>query len=230
MAYSHQRDYPADLAEMVAWVDSVAAPGQRVLDIGCGDGSMVAELSGRYHVVGVDPHAEPGEHVVAEPFETFETLDAEPFDVVVASLSLHHLADVDAASAALHRLTAPGGTVLVREFDRELLTDPRTLQWWYHQRQALDVVAPPGPDEHSLPATFDEFRSNVLAKFDGHVMRWQAVEAMLLAAGLSMVSCRPTPHLFRWGLSEAVRPLEEALIEAGSIRAVGLRWHGRRAA
>lgn len=227
MAYSHQRDYPGDLAEMVAWVRSVATPGQRVLDIGCGDGSLVAELAGHYHVVGVDPNAEAGEHVVPEPFETFE---AAPFDVVVASLSLHHLADVDAASAALHRLAAPGATVLVREFDRTLMADQPTLHWWFHQRQALDVVEPPDPDDRPLPATFEEFRTGLLAMFDEHVMPWQAVESMLLAAGLSAVSGQSVAHLFRWGLTEAVRPLEEALIEAGRIRAVGVRWQGRRAA
>jgi SAM-dependent methyltransferase len=227
MGFSHQRDYPGDLAEMAAWVRSVAQPGQRVLDIGCGDGSLVTTLAGHYQVVGVDPHAVASEHVVAEPFESF---DAAPFDVVVASLSLHHLADIDAASTALHRLAAPGATVLVREFDRTLMADRPTLQWWFHQRQALDVVETPDPEDHPLPATFDEFRTGLLAMFEEHIMPWQAVESMLLAAGLSPISCQPVPHLFRWGLTEAVRPLEEALIEAGRIRAVGLRWQGRRAA
>jgi SAM-dependent methyltransferase len=227
MAHSHQRDYPGDLTEMVSWVDSVATPGQRVLDIGCGDGSLVEALAGRYRVLGVDPHAEAGAHVDTV---AFETLEAEPFDVVVASLSLHHLPDVGAASAALRRLTAPGGTVLIREFDRTLMADRPTLQWWFHQRQALDVVEPPDPEDHPLPATFDEFRSGLLAMFEAHILTWEAVESMLLAAGLSPISCRPAPHLFRWGLTEAVRPLEEALIDAGRIRAVGLRWQGCRAA
>ncbi len=227
---SHQRDYPRDLAEMTAWVASHAAPGQRVLDVGCGDGSLVEALAARYDAVGVDPEASPGDGVVAVPLEQYES---EPFDVVVASVSLHHLHDPDGASAALRRLTRPGTTMLVREFDRDLVSEETTLRWWFHQRHACDAVIAPEHDhdhDHPLPADFERFRAELAGMFDHHVRRWPEVAAMLAAAGFATVQHERWPYLYRWGLNEEVRPLEEALIAERRINAVGIRWTGRRPA
>jgi SAM-dependent methyltransferase len=220
----HQRDFPFDLAEMVAWVDAHARPGERVLDIGSGDGSMVAALADRYDAVGVDPAAEPGDRIVVAPIEEYE---AEPFDVVFASTSLHHLADLDAASVALRRLTRAGTAVLVREFDCELMTGAPTLEWWFRQRRARALIDEPEADGHELPSDFDEFRARVIEMFDHHVHPWPAVAGMLAAAGVETVEHVPSPYLFRWDLGEEVRSLEEHLIAAGRLPAVGIRWTGR---
>jgi ubiquinone/menaquinone biosynthesis C-methylase UbiE len=123
-----QEMYPNDLAEMEAWIRSHARPGDRVLEIGCGDGALVRRLMTDYDVIGVDPSASPEAAVLAIPFEE---LEAAPFDVVFASVSLHHLADLTAAVAALRRLTRPGSMMLVREFDRVLNDHEPTLRWWF---------------------------------------------------------------------------------------------------
>ena len=75
MSMNHQAAYPDDLASMVAWVESVTQPGQRVLDIGCGDGSMVGALRPRVEAIGADPSASPSDHVMAI---AFEQLDSTP--------------------------------------------------------------------------------------------------------------------------------------------------------
>ena len=224
MSMSHQAAYPADLASMVAWVESVAQPGQTVLDIGCGDGSMVAALRPRFAAVGVDPSASPTEHVQAIPFEQ---LDSAPFDVIVASLSLHHLADVPASIAALRRLSHPATRVLVREFDRELMDDPRALRWWFHQRQARDVFAAE-EEAHPLPGSFDEFVDRWRTMMQHHVMPWREVAGLLGEAGFVEEAVEWGPHWFRWGLGDALRDAEMALIGSGDLRPVGVRWRGRR--
>lgn len=219
---SHQADYPDDLASMVTWVDSVATPGQRVLDVGCGDGSMVAVLTERYDAIGVDPGAEPGPTVIAVPFEQ---LDIAPVDVIVASLSLHHLGDTDAAVAALRRAAHPGTQLLVREFDRVRMDDPATLRWWFHQRQALDAVDP-DPRDLPLPATFDEFVEWWRTMMQHHVRPWVEVQQMIAAAGFVTRREQWGPHLFRWGLGDGLCPVEQQLIDRGRVVAVGVRWHG----
>jgi SAM-dependent methyltransferase len=217
-----QTNYPADLADMTGWIASCVPAGGRVLEIGCGDGSFVHALAPGIDIIGVDPSTEPSERTHAVAFESFE---AEPFDVVFASVSLHHLHHVGEAAAALARLTKPGSVVLVREFDKDLINDEKTLRWWFHQRHAKDAVDSDGKDP--LPLDFDEFLAMRHEQMQ-HVHPWSAVESMLHSAGIERTAVAPMPYLFRWSLSEDVRPIEERLIAAGSIKQVGIRWSGRR--
>jgi ubiquinone/menaquinone biosynthesis C-methylase UbiE len=111
------------------------APGQRVLDLGCGTGTlavMMARAEPRASVVGLDVDARilgfarakarrAGVTVawtlgsaVAPPFP------AASFDRVTSSLVLHHLTtpEKQAALAAVHRLLRPGGSLHVADFGR----------------------------------------------------------------------------------------------------------------
>jgi ubiquinone/menaquinone biosynthesis C-methylase UbiE len=224
---SEQLEYPEDLADMAAWIASVSDPGCRVLEIGSGDGELTGRLAADgIDVIGVDPHATqstvPNDRVRAVAFEEF---DDAPFDVVFASVSLHHLPRPDATIAALRRLTHPGTVLLVREFDKVLLDHPPTLQWWFHQRRARAATTGEPVGEES----FDEFIDRWREQMDHHVLPWSTVREAILAAGFVTEAEIATPYLFRWGLDEAIRPLEESLIALGRIRCVGLRWSGRRA-
>lgn len=230
-----QGDYPNDLAEMVAWVRGAAAPSMRVLEIGCGDGALTGRLADSgVDVLGVDPEAEPGTHVKVV---AFEDLDAAPFDVLVASVSLHHLPDPRRATAALSRLTKPGSVVLVREFDRALLDHEPTLRWWFHQRHAELAIEPGTPGrghdsahahgpEAELPERFEDFVVGWREQM-ATLLPWSVVRDLLGGAGFAVEEEWAEPYLYRWGLREAVRPLEEQLIAAGRINAVGIRWRGR---
>jgi ubiquinone/menaquinone biosynthesis C-methylase UbiE len=221
--HNPQTNYPNDLADMTGWIRSHVPRGGRVLEVGCGDGAFVHALSPSIDIVGVDPGAEAGERTHAIRFEDF---DAEPFDVVFSSVSLHHLHDVDEASAALRRLTKPGSIVLVREFDRELMMHEPTVRWWFHQRHAKDAADADG--KHPLPIDFDTFEAERRAHMEHHVHPWPVVEGMLGAAEVVRETASSMPYLFRWSLSEDVRPIEERLIVAGAIKQVGIRWMGRR--
>ena len=216
-----QASYPLDLSDMVDWISSRTPRGGRVLEIGSGDGAIVDALADRgYAVVGVDPGAATNANVVAQTFETF---DAEPFDTVFASLSLHHLHDIDAAAAALRRLTRSGSTVLVREFDRARLDEHEpTLRWWWHQRAARTLAEGGEPDAYEA---FVEHWRHHMAE---HVHPWAVVELMLRRAELESTTAGDGAFLFRWGLTEDVRPVEERLIASGGLRPIGVRWAGIR--
>ncbi len=216
-----QLKYPLDLAEMEQWIRSHAAAGQRVLEIGCGDGELARRLVDDFDVLGVDPEATASPVVRAGQFEE---LDEEPFDVIFASVSLHHLADLGVAQAALRRLSKPGTTLLVREFDRLELDHQPTLRWWYEHRRTQDD----DPEEHPLPITLEAFMTEWREMMHHHVMPWPDVRDMLLAAGFATVDEQPTAYLFRWGLGEDLRAEEERLAADGTIKMVGRRWTGRR--
>jgi ubiquinone/menaquinone biosynthesis C-methylase UbiE len=108
----------------------ILEPGMRVVDVGCGPGTITADLAALVapgEVVGVDAAAEViAQAAAAHPRDnlTFTTgdvyaLDApdDTFDVVFAHQVLQHLSDPVAALRELRRVTRPGGTVAIRDSD-----------------------------------------------------------------------------------------------------------------
>ncbi len=91
------------------------APGDRVLDLGCGDGVLAVDLVARgARVVGLDASAAMVEAARARGIDavlgTAERLpfDAE-FDVVFSNAVLHWTRDIDAVLAGVVRALRPGG-------------------------------------------------------------------------------------------------------------------------
>jgi SAM-dependent methyltransferase len=103
--------YPADLVHRV----TVASPGGRVLDVGCGTGLLARQFqaAGR-EVLGVEPDprmaAFANQHGVAAEVATFETWDpaGRRFGAVVSG-SAWHWVDPVAGAAKAAQVLAPGG-------------------------------------------------------------------------------------------------------------------------
>lgn len=138
-AHGHQPSVLASHATRTAdnscgyFLDRVR-PGQRILDIGCGPGSITLDLAALVgeegRVTGVDFSAEAiaaarlaaadrgdvvTEFLVGDVFE----LDLEPasFDVVHAHQVMQHLTDPVAALEAMARFVKPGGILAARDAD-----------------------------------------------------------------------------------------------------------------
>lgn len=108
------------------------APGDRVLDVGCGPGYLTAlaaeAASPDGNAVGVDPsgpmveQARRTRETANCSFESgrAEALDAADgsFDVVVSSFAVHHIPEEvrGAAFAEVFRVLRPGGRVLLADF------------------------------------------------------------------------------------------------------------------
>jgi ubiquinone/menaquinone biosynthesis C-methylase UbiE len=109
-------------------------PGLAVLDVGCGSGAITREIADAVaadgSVVGLDVNADLLEHARRNPrpnlvyvhgdVRTFEWPDL--FDVVTAARVLQWLADPAAALAAIARLTRPGGSVVVLDYDHTAIS------------------------------------------------------------------------------------------------------------
>ena len=121
-------------ANSAAYLLPHLAAGQRLLDVGCGPGTLTVDLARHVgsggEVVGVDLSesviAEARGHAEAEGAANvefvagdFRHLDLEPgsFDVVHAHQVLQHLQDPPAALAAMARLAKPDGIVAARDSD-----------------------------------------------------------------------------------------------------------------
>jgi trans-aconitate methyltransferase len=81
----------------------------RVLEVGCGSlgGLVPALLEAGYDAIGVDPAAPEGPVYQQVEVERYDP--PWPVDCVVASTSLHHVADLDEVLDRLAALLVPGG-------------------------------------------------------------------------------------------------------------------------
>lgn len=115
-------------ANSAAYLLPELRPGQDLLDVGCGPGSITAELAGLVapgRVTGLDRSSEviaearsshPGVEFVTGSAYRMGLPDAS-FDVVHAHQLLQHLADPVAALTEMGRVLRPGGVLAVRESD-----------------------------------------------------------------------------------------------------------------
>ncbi len=187
----------------------------RVLEVGCGRGHLaraIAECG--YEVLAIDPDAPAGDLFQAVTLEQFA--DPEPFDAVVASLALHHVADLPGALDKIVSLLRPTGSLIVNEHAVDRLDEP-TARWYLEKRA---VIRPDAP--RSLEQCLHE---------------WEEDHAGLhgYAAMRKELDRRFTERFFAWmpylygELAGAVTDLEErALIDAGAIQATGFRYVGER--
>ncbi len=112
--------------------------GMRVLDVGCGPGTITVDLAARVapgDVVGIDPAADALDAARAAAAEAGVTnvtfaagdvyalgYDDASFDLVHAHQVLQHLADPVAALREMRRVCAPTGTVAARDSDYAAMT------------------------------------------------------------------------------------------------------------
>jgi SAM-dependent methyltransferase len=203
------------------------APPGAVVEIGCGPlGGFVPMLrSAGYDGSGVDPEAPDGPWYHQVEFERFELPGSAA--AVVASASLHHVADLggvlDLAAAAL----APGGTIVVVEWAWESFDDA-TARWCFGR-------LPRHPGDHNwLRHRYDEWRASGLP-WESYRRDWAAGEHLHAAGDIvAELDARFDrqflgygPYFFAdlAGVSEAD---EQAAIDAGVIQPNRVAYAGRR--
>ena len=140
------RELPEDLepvafAQRLAFLMASARRGQRVLDVGCGEGAFAAELAGAgAEVVGLDVAEEPLRRARARHpgldlrllcSDARWELPESSFDLVWAGEVIEHVADTAGWLSELRRVLRSGGTLLLstpatgrRELLRAALSRP----------------------------------------------------------------------------------------------------------
>ena len=109
------------------------AAGARLLDVGCGNGALLAKIAQQYpavHLRGIEGSAEALARapellqgkIVRQDLNTGFSLDGEEFDIIVCSEVLEHIADYRPTLASIAAHTRPGGHVLI--------TVPHAMHYW----------------------------------------------------------------------------------------------------
>jgi SAM-dependent methyltransferase len=189
-------------------------PPARVLEVGSGrEGGVVAALAAAgYDALGIDPHAPEGP--LYRRISLAELDEGQEFDAVVCGRVLHHVRPLGAAVAKLARL-AP--LLVVDEFAWERFPGPVT-EWYESQHRLLRATGadPPGPPE------LEEW----LARHTD--LHPSAVVLAELRARYDERVHEERPYLYRWLAGVATESLEQTLIGAGAIPAIGYFWSGLR--
>lgn len=183
-----------------------------MLEVGCGRGDLARGLAARGHrVVAIDPSAPAGEPFRAVSLEDFD--DSGPFDAVVAIRSLHHIHDLAGALEKIAGLLRPRGRLIVYEHAWERFDEP-TARWYLRRRD--DAGRDPA-------ACLEAWRQDHAGLHDGATLSRE------LDRRFARRFFAATPYLHE-ELGGALADEEQALIDAGEIRALGFRYVGERAA
>jgi len=128
-------------AELRAFVRAnLPQPPARVLEVGAGAGSLARAMrAAGYDVLAIDPNPQ-SEDVRAAALADLDE-PAGSFAAAMAVVSLHHVDPLEESCRRLGELVAPGGALVVDEFDVSAF-DLDAAEWWLEQRRVLGEAQP----------------------------------------------------------------------------------------
>jgi SAM-dependent methyltransferase len=135
------------------------------------------------------------------------------FDAAVAVVSMHHVEPLAESCRRLAELVRPGGTLVLDEIDVDRF-DEDSARWWLAHRG-------PSEDEHLHDA------GEVVGHLRHHCHRLSEVRAVL-AEWFALGEPSRGSYFYRWDMPPGLRDVEEQLIVAGRLPAVGARLVGVR--
>jgi SAM-dependent methyltransferase len=192
------RPQGAEVADFV--LAELPRPPARVLEVGCGQGELAeAVVAVGYDVLAIDPEAPEG--AIFRRITLEELDETGLYDAVVASRSLHHVEDLDAALDKIVAILRPGGVVLLDEFAWDRLDE----------RSAAAVAIPLAEwrEEHEDLHTSKTMLAGLASRFEQRKLTWE-------------------PYLYREKRQAVTEERERELIAARRLAPIGFRYVGVR--
>jgi SAM-dependent methyltransferase len=177
-----------------------------------------------YDAIGIDPQAPAEPHFQRTEFECASL--PEQFEAVIASTSLHHVAEPAPVIDRITSTLASGGTLVVVEWAWEKF-DEETANWCFARL---------GPDDEPgwLHRRRDEWQASGL-QWPNYLRDWARREHLhrgdeivrLLDDRLEHRFLAHGPYFFP-DLADTTEADEQAAIDAGVIKATRIDWAGSR--
>jgi trans-aconitate methyltransferase len=120
--------------------------GERILDLGCGEGALTARIARHSEVVGIDASPEQVASARARGLDA-RVMDAtalpfeREFDAVFSNAALHWMKDLDAVAAGVRRSLKPGGRFVAEMGGEGNVAIVRTAMHRVFARHGVDVAA-----------------------------------------------------------------------------------------
>jgi SAM-dependent methyltransferase len=233
------------LEETLRFLTGALPPApRRILEAGAGDGAVALALAARgYDVTALDeaggrPNPSGTDRVrwVEADFLYYD--EKEPYDAVLFTHSLHHMAPAEGALDRARALLKPAGLLIADElaYDRVNLN---TARWYYDLESVLAAAGmiPPAEEEVEEGNPLGRWREEHV-----HDPPLQTGHAMLAAARerFELISVDEAPYLYRSlsgrlevgdrgaRVARRILELESRLVRERDLTAAGLRMIGRK--
>jgi SAM-dependent methyltransferase len=181
-------------------VTELPPPPSRVLEVGCGAGELATELvQAGYDVLAIDPEAPPGPIFRRSAIEDLD--EPGPFAAVVASRSLHHVADLAVALDKVMDVLSSEGRVVIDDFGWERLDESAAGR--------VGIPFDEWQEEHEHLHTAEAMLVQLDARLVRRAFSWE-------------------PFLFREGRRVMDESHERAQIADGRLPALGFQYVGGR--
>lgn len=171
--YARNARFVADLGMPVVELLN-PQPGERILDLGCGDGALTEKLVALgCHVVGIDGSAEQVEAARARGLEAYvmdgqQLTFANEFDAVFSNAVLHWMKRADDVIAGVWRALKPGGRFVAECGGAGNIRKIETALHTVLERRGIDAAAVnpwyyPTPEEYTRRLAARSFQVKSMA-------------------------------------------------------------------
>ena len=238
-------------ADFVA--SEISSPNLDILDVGCGDGLIAADLLARgFKVTAIDSNFEAVERArkngvpaLHKRLDEHAAKSGAKYDCIFVSRALHHLPPPAEAVAQLASLLKDDGKLLIEDFAYERAT-PRACNWLFEKAAAcpensMATGREPGHGRHTWlrqkPENADDAKRIFSQFYQGHkhILTGEAMQEVLAIKFSDNIPEEGKSYLFRYicdflpattaGADEAaaIWAEETALMAAGLLPAIGFR-------
>ncbi len=106
-----------DEEKIVEYLLSNIKDGEYVLDVGCGEGSIMKKIAEKRNIkiIGIDPYPE-NEECIKLTAEDIETLNIK-FNIIYSVYSFHHIEKVEAFLNATKNILTPHGKLIIIDWE-----------------------------------------------------------------------------------------------------------------
>jgi SAM-dependent methyltransferase len=235
------------LQETLTWVQHHLPPRPgRLLEVGCGNGQIAARLQQEgYYVIALDSDTAVIEQARQQGVDArvaaWPDFEEAPFDGILFTRSLHHIAELSAAVSHAYRLLVPGGLLLVEDFAYEMI-DPPTSEWCYSLAVLLQTCQALRLKPEGFLAAFLE-RGGAFTcwqEYHDHDLHSAMTQHAELELVFGQVVVSKTAYLYRYFLSVLPETeqgyaiathlveLEQRMGQGGRIQLIGRRYLVRK--